>query len=146
MNKGTLARLITIFIILIFAAAIIGGCMLYINLFPMADPIRIPTTDEIASIELGPNSDLTVKVADEDYNQILVCITSAQPTRIMSVNDAPSVRSYYRISILTYVREYRYYLYADNGLVYIEDPYTGIYKTDQRFLDYISAYTLSEPE
>ena len=56
----------------------------------------------------------------------------------MSVNDAPYTKVYYIIQIDTSDRQYRYYVYRESSQVYIEMPYTGIYKTSDQFLDVVA--------
>ena len=55
---------------------------------------------------------------------------------------APSVRSYYEFVLKTEERSYSYFVYLEDGQVYLEMPYTGIYRSDSELLDLARSYTL----
>lgn len=105
--------------------------------FPMAGPIPLPAEETITSIICGHQSDLLLTVEPDRYGELLQMLSTAQPTRKMTVNDTPGARPFYTISIDTPLREYRYYLYIENGQEYIEIPYEGIYESNQHILDWI---------
>lgn len=53
----------------------------------------------------------------------------------MSVNDYPSVRPYYVVEIESVDRYFRYMIYEENGKVYVELPYEGVYVVDAKAID-----------
>ena len=129
-----------IIIIALLGIAVIGGYAILNNIFPKADPIKFPDTESITAITLIQKGGSSVAVETADFGEILKNITNAQPTRIMSVNDYPTAKTYYTIEVDTAARQYRYFLYAENSQVYIELPYEGIYKSNQQFLDFVAEY------
>ena len=135
MKKALIIMVITVLLL-----AIIGGYLILDRMFPIADPIDLPAKETITSITLTDNNGNTLMVETSTIDEILKSITDVKPTRIMSVNDSPAVKNFYSIEIRTDTRQYRYYLYAENLQVYIEDPYTGVYQSEQQFLDYIATY------
>ena len=116
---------------------IIGGYLAFDSVFPKAAPIQTPTIDNIISISIIQNDNTSVEMGKDNFNQVLEYLEQALPTRKMSVNDYPSVRPYYMTVINTNEREYRYFVYIEDGYVHIEIPYEGIYKSEQQFYDLI---------
>ena len=129
-----------IIIIALLGIAVIGGYAVLNSIFPKADPIMCPDTENITAITLIQNDGSSVAVETADFGEILKNITNAQPTRTMSVNDYPTAKTYYTIEVDTAARQYRYFLYAENSQVYVELPYEGIYKANQQFLDFVLEY------
>ncbi len=130
-----------IVIIALLSISIIGGGYAVLdNIFPKAATINCPTEDSITSISLIQNNNVSVTIDATDFEEFLQNIRNAQPTRQMSVNDYPRVKTYYTIVVDTSVREYKYFIYTENSQVYIELPYEGIYKANQQVLDFIVKY------
>ncbi|MBQ9913297.1 MAG: DUF5301 domain-containing protein [Clostridia bacterium] len=129
-----------IIIIALLGIAVIGGYAVLNNIFPKADTIKFSDTESITAITLIQKDGSFVAVETADFGEILKNIANAQPTRTMSVNDYPTVKTYYTIEVDTAARQYRYFLYAENSQVYVELPYEGIYKSNQQFLDFIAEY------
>ncbi|MBE6776259.1 MAG: hypothetical protein E7543_08745 [Ruminococcaceae bacterium] len=129
-----------IIIIALLGIAVIGGYVVLNNIFPKADPIKFSNTESITAITLIQKDGSFVAVETADFGEILKNIANAQPTRTMSVNDYPTVKTYYTIEVDTAARQYRYFLYAENSQVYVELPYEGIYKSNQQFLDFIAEH------
>lgn len=127
-----------IIIITIVGLITIGGYAVFDNVFPKATPINYPVIDNVISISLIQNNDVSMTVDESEFEVILQNIKDAKPTRKMSVNDYPSVRPYYEVVIKTTEREYRYFIYTEDGYVHIEIPYEGIYKSDQQFYNLIN--------
>ena len=131
---------IIVIIVLLSISIIGGGYAVLDNIFPKAANINYPTEDSITSISLIQNNNVSVTIDATDFEEFLQNIRNAQPTRQMSVNDYPTVKTYYTIVVDTSVREYKYFIYAENSQVYIELPYEGIYKANQQVLDFIVKY------
>jgi hypothetical protein len=128
---------IWIIIITLFGVCVIGGYAVLDNIFPKADPIILPSKEDITTISLIQNNGSSVTVESEEFEYILQYISNAQPTRTMSVNDYPATKTYYTVEVTTPERVYRHFIYADNSQVYIEIPYEGVYKSNQQFLDFL---------
>ncbi len=129
---------ITIFIVAFLCTAAVAYAV-FSSLFPKAKPINAPTAEDTVSIALIRN-DTTAHVEPAAFEDFLKIITNASATRIMSVNDYPTAKTYYIIEIHTTAHTYRYFTYEENFQVYIEIPYEGVYKSNRQLLDLISAY------
>jgi len=124
--------------LVVFIAAVMVCSHFVLNkFFPKASPIQYPVTDNIQSASLSDNSDDTVVLDQAGLEELLLHISCAQPTRRISVNDYPSVKPHYTVTIQTLEREYRYYVYEEDSQVYIEIPYSGIYRTNHQIIDFI---------
>ena len=137
--KKSLIVYVVIFLIvtLIFIVPIIGGYFILNDFFPKADPINCPAAENIQSVSLSGNDEHTVLLNETDYEELLHNISNSLPTRNMPMNDYPAVRQYYTITIQTSVREYRYFVYEEDSQVYIELPYEGIYRSENKMLDFV---------
>ena len=63
-----------------------------------ADPIRIPQTDEITSIDITVREN-TVNHSDKTWiSEIITDISSSEPTKKESVQDVPQVESYIKLT------------------------------------------------
>ena len=136
MRKSRSVVLLSI-LALLLAGILIGGYIAIDHIFPVAGPIPVPPAEEITSIRICEEWAGSGEVEPEHYSWILDSLNSSKPTRKMSVNDYPTVKPYYSVTIDTPDRTYHYYLYTDNSQVYIESPYNGIYITDRQLLDFI---------
>lgn len=105
---------------------------------PVAKPIQHPSIEDITSIKISTDDNRENKISGTDFAKIVIYISNSKPTRIMSVNDSPSVRPYYKIEVLTDERMFNYYIYKENNNVYIELPYEGIYIIDSQIFSVIS--------
>lgn len=138
MKKSLIVYVVVFLIVtLIFVVPIIGGYFILNDFFPKADPINCPTAENIQSVSLSGNDEHTVLLNETDYEELLHNIINSLPTRNMPMNDYPAVKQYYSIIIQTSVREYRYFIYEDDSQVYIEIPYEGIYRSDNKMLDFV---------
>ena len=133
------ARISILLISLAFLlAALFGGTIWALDRsIPLASPIPLPAEENVASIIYGHQSDLSHSLEPADYEALLQLLSDATPTRKMTVNDQPYIQPYYTIFISTSQREYRYYIYQENGQIYAEVPYVGIYETSQQLFDWI---------
>ena len=104
----------------IFITVIVSGYYVYNNLCPVAKPIQHPPISGI------------------DFVRIATYISNSKPTRIMSVNDSPIIRPYYKIAVLTEIKTFNYYVYKNNNKVYIESPYEGVYIIDSQVVNILS--------
>lgn len=126
-----------IIIITLIGLIVVGGYIVFDNVFPKASPIKYPEIDNITSISIVEDNDVSTKIDQSDFEVILENIKVSRPTRKMSVNDYPSVRPYYEVVIDTMEKEYRYFVYIEDGYVHIEMPYEGIYKSNRQLFDFV---------
>lgn len=120
--------------------SVTGTYAVFNRIFPKADPINVPNTDNIISVSVFQDDDTVTAVDETNVENLLKSIKNARPTRKMSVNDYPAVKTYYIIDINTPTKEYRYFLYEENSRFFVELPYEGIYETDQQLFDFVSDY------
>jgi len=132
-NKHYIIASIIVLIFMIF------GYLGYNNLFPMAKPIQHLELEDISSIKISINDDNQENIiSNTDFTKAIAYFNDVKPTRIMSVNDYPAVRPYYRIEVLTNERRFVYYIYEENNSVYVELPYEGIYVINSKILKVIA--------
>lgn len=126
-------RLVIICIVIVSLLTVIGGYCAFNSFFPKAEQIKYPTVENIISVTVSDNGNNEAKISGIEPAEIVSGITNAQPTRKQSVNDNPTVSSYYKIEIRTNERLYCYFVYEEDGIYYIELPYEGVWRTDSDF-------------
>lgn len=124
--------------VIVFIVVILSGYYVYNNMFPVAKPIQYPSIEDITSINISTDGNKESKILGTDFARIVTYISNSKPTRIMSVNDCPTIRPYYKIEILTERKMINYFVYEDNNKVYIERPYEGIYIIDSQVVNILS--------
>ena len=121
----------------IFIVLILGGYYIYNNMFPVAEPIQYPTIEDIISIDVITDDNKENKILGTDFASLVTYISNSKPTRIMSTNESPAIKPYYKIEISTEGKTYNYYVYEDDKKLYIECPYEGIYTIDSEVVNII---------
>ena len=97
-----------------------------------ADPITLPQTDEITSIDITVGEN-TVSHSDKTWiSEIIANISSSEPTKKESVQDVPQAESYIKIDFQFETGTSTLFAYEDSGKYYVEQPYQGIYKIDSQ--------------
>lgn len=97
-----------------------------------ADPITLPQTDEITSIDITVGGN-TVSHSDKTWiSEIIANISSSEPTNKESVLDVPQAESYIKIDFQFETGTSTLFAYEDSGKYYVEQPYQGIYKIDSQ--------------
>lgn len=95
-------------------------------------PITLPQTDEITSIDITVGGN-TVSHSDKTWiSEIIVNISSSEPTNKESVQDVPQAESYIKIDFQFETGTSTLFAYEDSGKYYVEQPYQGIYKIDSQ--------------
>ncbi len=135
------AKKIIKWILLVVCIGILAGAIyLFNDIFPKAKPIRLPS-ENIISVSLGCSTpDMTIPMSELYYDDLLTLLEEAKPTRKQSLNDYPSARPYYGISVRTDDIEYRYFIYESGNQAYVEMPYEGIYEADAELVDLVLQY------
>lgn len=129
------------FLLLIFiliAVGIVGGCCVLNSVFPKAQPIRLPKTEEVISVQVSDSQQHSVELKNEETELLKSTLAKAVPTRKMSVNDYPAVRPYYKIEAVCLDITYYYFVYTEDNQTYIEVPYEGIYRADSQIYSIIT--------
>ena len=127
-------------IAIILAIIILGGYYVYNNMFPVAEPIQYPSIENITSINISIDGNKKNKILGTDFAKIATYISNSKPTRIMSVNDFPATRPYYKIAISTEAQIFNYYVYENNNKVYIEKPYEEVYIIDSQVVNILAEW------
>lgn len=124
--------------IFVIFAVVISAVILYINIFPLAEPIELPMSNEVYAIEMEKGNAMVKYIDDKEILEILNLFSNTKPTRIMTAHDRPMVREYYTINFDTNEdRIYTSFVYNENAKWYIEQPYVGVYELKKGFLDFI---------
>ena len=138
-KRKTIWLLCTGLIVLI--GVIAGALYLFNTIFPKAGPINVPEIEDIVSVSIScGTSDQTAPLRKEDMEQLLEYLSKGKPTRQTAMNDHPTERTYYSISVQTDIREYCYFIYEKGEQIYIEVPYEGIYEAQAELFDLIFTY------
>lgn len=99
-----------------------------------------PAAEAVTAASVSLSGDAEIPMDNDSLEELLPLLCQAKPTRRPTVNDTPSVTPWYRISLLTSEREYRYFIYEEDGKVYIELPYDGVYRSDRALLPLVMSY------
>lgn len=100
-----------------------------------AAPITLPQADEIASIDITFEEN-TVSHSDKTWmSEIIADISSSEPTKKESVQDAPRVESYIKIDFRLETGTITIFAYEDRDKYYLEQPYQGIYKIERKLFE-----------
>lgn len=93
-----------------------------------ADPITLPKTDVITSVDITVEEN-TINHTDKAWvNEVINNIANSEPTNKQSIQDVPRVKSYIKIEIQFETGSSILFAYEDSGKYYVEQPYQGIYK------------------
>ena len=102
------------------------------------NPIYLPELDEIESVQITNNNEI-IKTDNADWiSELIIHAKLAEFTSKQSVQDIPTVSEYIQIDFTTKSSITTLYVYQENGKWYIEQPYQGIYLTDDIFLQMLT--------
>ena len=97
----------------------------------VADPVVLPTTDDVTSITVV-SEDTTATSTDKEWmGEVMSILIDMTATSKVSVNDFPSVDDYITINLncsddtVTTI-----FFYEEQGKEYVEQSYQGIYEPD----------------
>ena len=98
----------------------------------VADPVVLPTTDDVTSITVV-SEDTTATSTDKEWmGEVMSILMDMTATSKVSVNDFPSVDDYITINLncsddtVTTI-----FFYEEQGKEYVEQSYQGIYEQTQ---------------
>jgi len=129
------SRILAAIVLILTLILAIGGYTVYNSLFPMAEQMYIPPLEEILSVSVSPDGETEAVV--QDAAALLALLADAEPTRIMSASDYPTVKVYYTVTAAVSARIHRYYIYEKDAQVYVEIPYEGIWRADKQLLEFV---------
>lgn len=106
------------------------GYLAFDMVFPMAK--ASPDLGAVLSYEISFDGE-EVPLDESELTLLLSQLKEAKPTRRQSSNDRPVIDQYYKINLeVAETPESRWvYVYHQDGAVYYEIPYGGIYETDE---------------
>jgi predicted small lipoprotein YifL len=99
-----------------------------------AKPIELPSTDNISSIEIAGGLKDTIITDKKMIASFIKKVAEAIPTSKQSVQDVPTVSEYTRVDFVSDGNISSIFIYQENSKWYIEQPYHGIYETDEIIL------------
>ncbi|MBE7021253.1 MAG: hypothetical protein E7411_07460 [Ruminococcaceae bacterium] len=94
----------------------------------------------IQAVTVCDNKGVNINISEDNYQAFYRYVYEAVPTGKTSVNDVPSTEPFYSFRITSdKISVYRQgFIYEENGEVYMEIPYIGIYKINADVLDMLS--------
>lgn len=119
--------------VVIVLVIVLGLCLSVYN--KKSDPIVLPATDEITSVEIANGIEDIICTEKEIITSFIQKVREAKPTAKESVQDVPSVLEYTRVDLVCNGNISSIFIYQEDSKWYIEQPYQGIYKTDETVLD-----------
>lgn len=111
-----------------------------------AEPITLPDLEEVISVKVSDGDDELVYTDVEDISSIISKIKEAKATSKPTVQDNPvNIDNYYSVYITANeVQSTTLYIYKEKSKWYIEQPYQGIYETDEAILEHLGGGVLNE--
>ncbi len=112
----------------------------------IAEPIILPDLEEVISIKVSEDDDELVYTDVEDISSIISKINEAKATSKPTVQDNPvNVENYYSVYITANEEQSTtLYIYKEKSKWYIEQPYQGIYETDEAIFEDLGGGVLNE--
>lgn len=135
MGNDDMNRKIIIVVMMVMVVLGLEAYTVYDDIFPKAEPIEQLEIGMLEPVKLYDNENIEIVISDEELQKLITFIKGAVATRIMSVNDYPSVRPYYVVEIKKAERIFRYIIYEEKGTTYVELPYEGVYEIDREVLE-----------
>lgn len=111
-----------------------------------AEPIILPDLEEVISVKVSEDDDELVYTDVEDISSIISKINEAKATSKPTVQDNPvNVDNYYSVYITANEEQSTtLYIYKEKSKWYIEQPYQGIYETDEAIFEHLGGGVLNE--
>lgn len=94
----------------------------------VAPPMALP--ENVTSIALREDGETAVCTDEEWIAEFLAACKAAEPTSKPTVQDVPNVEDYILVDLCG-DPVCTLYIYQEDGIYYIEQPYQGIYRTDE---------------
>lgn len=102
--------------------------------------IKLPLTDNISSIEIAGGLKDTIITNKDMIEFFIQKVVEATPTSKQSIQDVPTVSEYTRVDFISSGNILSIFIYQDNSKWYIEQPYYGIYETNENILKLLKDY------
>lgn len=102
-----------------------------------ADPIVLPSTDEIIAVEIVSGNEDIIQTDKVWIKSFVQKINEAKPTSKESIQDVPTKPEYIRVDFVSDGKISSIFVYKENSKYYIEQPYKGIYETDDTIQEFL---------
>ena len=118
-------------VLAVFALALFAGCG------KPAAPMDLPPDNAVTEAVIVTINGEEIAVTEPDrIEAVMRLLRAAEPTRRQSVNDQPTnVASYGTVTIRAGDRTTMVYYYEKSDRYYIEQPYQGVYRTQDSLKD-----------
>ena len=118
-------------VLAVFALALFAGCG------KPAAPMDLPPDNAVTEAVIVTMNGEKIAVTEPDrIEAVMHFLRAAEPTRRQSVNDQPTnVASYGTVTIRAGDRTTMVYYYEKSDRYYIEQPYQGVYRTQDSLKD-----------
>ena len=110
---------------------IITCCLFLSSCKKKAEPISLPLTGAVESVEVALGDEDIIHTDEEWIASFMQKIGDGKPTSKESVQDVPSVSKYTKVDILYNSNTSIVFIYEENSKWYVEQPYQGIYEIDE---------------
>lgn len=102
-----------------------------------ADPIVLPSIDEIIAVEIVSGNEDIIQTDKVWIKSFVQKINEAKPTSKESIQDVPTKPEYIRVDFVSDGKISSIFVYKENSKYYIEQPYKGIYETDDTIQEFL---------
>ena len=119
------------------AISIITCCLFLSSCKKKAEPISLPLTGAVESVEVALGSEDIIHTDEEWIASFMQKIGEGTPTSKESVQDVPSVSKYTKVDILYNNNISSVFIYEEDSKWYVEQPYQGIYEVDETISSFL---------
>ncbi len=120
---------------------LITFCLFILTSCYKGKDLEIPNKDENPIIQIEYGDFYKICTEPEEINEVLDIFSDAKNTNIESINDFPNNASdLITINLITEERTDTYYVYEKKSKYYIERPYNGVWKLDEKKYNTLKNY------
>lgn len=120
-------------LIIIFSVSFLIGCDR-----EMSEKIVLPSVKEVTSIEINDRDSKFISNDKDVILELIDKISGLTITNEESVQDVPSQESYIEINLVTKDNVNTFFMYFDEGVLKLEQPYVGIFLVDNDLKELIN--------
>ena len=120
-------------LIIIFSVSFLIGCDREIS-----EKIVLPSVKEVTSIEINDRGSKFISNDKDVILELIDKISGLTITNEESVQDVPSQESYIEINLVTKDNVNTFFMYFDEGVLKLEQPYVGIFLVDNDLKELIN--------
>ena len=120
-------------LIIIFSVSFLIGCDREIS-----EKIVLPSVKEVTSIEINDRGSKFISNDKDVILELIDKISGLTITNEESLQDVPSQESYIEINLVTKDNINTFFMYFDEGVLKLEQPYVGIFLVDNDLKELIN--------